>query len=385
VIPVMPVLQSLPDGVEVVATRATAAALPSPPLLIVDAVTEFLDSQGLGTGPISWCRIGDGQSNVTYRLHRGHDVFVLRRGPRPPLPRSTHDMVREASIQQLVAAQGFPVPEILAVCQDESVLGVPFYVMSFIPGSIITDRIPPTLNSPGQRAATSAAVVDTLVQLHQIDVTGGPLATFGRPDGYLQRQVERFGALWDVNTTRNLPDVERIGVWLQQNIPESQAAAVIHGDFRTGNVMFAADAPPRITAVLDWEMATVGDPLADLGYLTATYAEPGSMPTLMERTPVTREAGYLSRDQLITRYRERMMLDTEALPWYQTLALWKASIFCEAIYTRWLKGERPEDVLFGPSLEAGIPFLLDSARQFSGLAPSASTRWSSGPVNAREG
>ncbi|TDW29455.1 phosphotransferase family protein [Cryobacterium psychrophilum] len=367
----MPAMQRAPDGVEVVATREAAAALSSPPLLIVDAVTEFLDSHGLGSGPISWCRIGDGQSNVTYRIHRGRDVFVLRRGPRPPLPKSTHDMVREARIQQLVAAQGFPVPEILAVCPDESILGVPFYVMSFIPGTIITDRIPPALIAPGQRAATSAAVVDTLVQLHQIDVNSSPLAAFGRPDGYVQRQVERFGALWDVNATRNLPDVARIGSWLQQNIPESQSAAVIHGDFRTGNLMFAADAPPRVTAVLDWEMATVGDPLADLGYLTATYAEPGSLPTLMELTPVTREAGYLSRDQLITRYRERMMLDTEALPWYQTLALWKASIFCEAIYARWLKGERPDDVHFGPSLEAGIPFLLDSAREFIGLAPSA--------------
>jgi len=357
-----------PDGVEVVASRADAARLDSPPLLIVDAVAEFLDSRGLGVGPLSWSRIGDGQSNVTYWIQRGHEVFVLRRGPRPPLPKSTHDMVREARIQQLVKKQGVPVPEILAICEDESVLGVPFYIMSFLNGTIITDSIPAYLSSIAQRESTSAAVLDTLVQLHQVDVSSGELATFGRPDGYLRRQVERFSALWDVNTTRVLPEVVEIGRWLERNMPESLAVAVIHGDFRVGNLMFAPDSPARVMGILDWEMATVGDPLADLGYLTATYAEPGSFPTPLEMTSVTRESGYFNRKQLICRYRERMDLNLDALPWYQTLALWKASIFCEAIYTRWLKGERPHDTGFGPSLEAGVPRLLEAARQFARVA-----------------
>jgi aminoglycoside phosphotransferase (APT) family kinase protein len=358
-------MHTVPDGFEVVANAAEAARLVSPPLLVVDSVTAFLDSEGLGTGPISWVRIGDGQSNVTYAIRRGRQVMVLRRGPRPPLPRSTHDMVREARIQHLVRKQGVPVPEILAVCQDESVLGVPFYMMSFLDGTIITDSIPSGLSSIAQREATSAAVVDTLVQLHQVDVSTGELATFGRPDGYLRRQLERFGALWEVNTTRDLPEVARIGRWLVSNTPDSQAAALIHGDFRTGNLMFAPGSPPRVMAILDWEMATVGDPLADLGYLTATYAEPDSFSTPLELTSVTREPGYLNREQLVSRYRERMDLSLDALPWYQTLALWKASIFCEAIYTRWLHGERPGDTGFAPSLEAGVPGLLEGAGQFA--------------------
>ena len=115
-------------------------------------------------------------------------------------------------------------------------------------------------------------------------------------------------------------------------------------------------------------MATVGDPLADLGYLTATYAEPGSFSTPLELTTVTRKPGYLNRAQLISRYRERMELDLDALPWYQTLALWKASVFCEAIYTRWLHGERPGDTGFGPSLEAGVPRLLEAARLYVRVA-----------------
>ncbi|MDR7084723.1 aminoglycoside phosphotransferase (APT) family kinase protein [Arthrobacter ginsengisoli] len=361
-------MQTIPDGIEITATHADARGLDLPPLLVLEPVIEFMDARGLGSGPLSWARIGDGQSNITYRIDRGSDVFVLRRGPRPPLPKSTHDMVREARIQQLLGRHYVPVPEILAVCEDHSVLGVPFYIMSFMEGVVITDTVPAHLDSSAQRAAASAAAVDTLIQLHQIPADAGELATIGRPEGYLRRQVERFSTLWDVNTTRTLPDVPRIGAWLEQNIPASQATAVIHGDFRLGNLMFSRDEPARVTGILDWEMATLGDPLTDLGYLTATYAEPGSVPTPLELTPVTGEPGFLDRAQLIARYRDRMDLDLEALPWYQTLALWKASIFCEAIYTRWLHGERPEDTVFGPSLKTGVPQLLLAAGQFAGTS-----------------
>ena len=198
-----------------------------------------------------------------------------------------------------------------------------------------------------------------------MDVTTGDLASFGRADGYLRRQVERFSALWEINTTRSLPDVAVLGSWLADNLPASQQASVLHGDYRPGNLMFQASAPARVAAVLDWEMAAIGDPLADLGYLTATYSEPGSPPSPLELTPVTRNPGYLRRADLIARYQEQTDLSLDALPWYQALALWKASIFCEAIYTRWLKGERPGDTRFAPSLEAGVPLLLAQARGFT--------------------
>ena len=358
-------MHTVPDGVETVRTPEEAAALESPPLLVLEPVQAWLDAQGLGAGPLAWERIGDGQSNVTYRIRRGPETFVLRRGPRPPLPRSTHDMVREARIQQMLGAAGLPVPEILAVCEDESLLGVPFYVMAHLEGLVITDAVPPALSAPEQRAATSAALVDFLVQLHGVDTTAGPLASFGRADGYLSRQVQRFAGLWEVNTTRSLSDVGLLAEWLADNMPDSQAAAVLHGDFRLGNLMFAPSAPARVLAALDWEMAAIGDPLADLGYLTATYAEPGSATSPMELTSVTRAPGYLTRAQLVDRYRAGTGLEVEALPWYQALALWKAAIFCEAIYTRWLRGQRPGD-RFAPALEAGVPQLLADARKAAG-------------------
>ncbi|MGW1298028.1 phosphotransferase family protein [Streptomyces sp. NPDC002533] len=360
-------MHTVPDGVEVVESWDRAGHLESPPLLVVDTVSAFLDAQEIGHGPLTWQRIGDGHSNVTYLIGRGGDVIVLRRGPRPPLPKSTHDMVREARIQKILHGHGIPVPKIIAVCEDEAVLGVPFYLMGRLDGTVVTDSIPAHLSPVEQRRATGEAVVDTLVSLHSIDVTQRELSSIGSPDGYLRRQVERFRGLWEVNTTRSLPAVERLADWLARNLPTSQAASVVHGDYRMGNLMFAPQAPARVLAILDWEMATLGDPLADLGYLTATYSEAGVLSTPLELTPVTRAPGYLTRYELAERYRSRTGLDLTPLPWYQTLALWKAAIFCEAIYTRWRRGERPHDTTFGPSLEAGVPRLLERAAQYAGL------------------
>ncbi|MFJ4030940.1 phosphotransferase family protein [Streptomyces griseoluteus] len=360
-------MDTFPDGVEVVASLDRARHLDSPPLLVLDAVTGFLDRHGIGSGPLAWQRIGDGQSNVTYLIERGRECVVLRRGPRPPLPRSTHDMVREARVQKALGEHGVPVPEILAVCEDESLLGVPFYLMSRLDGTVITDTIPSHLSSAEQRRATSEAVVDALVALHGIDVTRGELASLGRPEGYLRRQVDRFSGLWEVSATRSLPAVERVGDWLGRNLPASQAASVVHGDYRMGNLMFVPEAPARVLAILDWEMATLGDPLADLGYLTATWSEAGSPPTPLELTRVTRSPGYLTQRRLAERYQSRTGLDLTPLPWYQTLALWKAAIFCEAIYTRWQRGERPDDTSFGPSLGTGVPRLLERAGRYADL------------------
>ncbi len=360
-------METVPDGVEVVATRERAAMMERPPLLIVDAITEHLDAVGLGRGPISWSRIGDGQSNITFKIQRGDDSFVLRRGPRPPIAKSTHNMVREARMQRLLRAEGVPVPEVFDVCTDAGVLGVPFYVMEHLHGIVITDELPRQFDAPEQRRAISLETIRSLVRLHQVDVTGGGISGLGRPEGYLRRQVARFGDLWNVNSRRNLPQVALIGSWLERNRPESQAVSVVHGDYRIGNLMFAQDSPVTVVAILDWEMATLGDPLSDLGYLTATYAEKTSTPTPMELTSITRERGFPGRDALIEAYRKEMPLDLDPLPWYQALALWKAAIFCEAIYTRWLDGERPDDVTFGPSLAEGVPQLLEAAGELAGI------------------
>jgi aminoglycoside phosphotransferase (APT) family kinase protein len=358
------------DGKEVVAAPSECSTFDSSPLLDLSTLREFFALRGLGESRLGWERIGEGQSNVTFTIESGSQRFVLRRGPRPPHPPSTHDMVREARILGILERAGMPVPRVVAVCEDPGVLGVPFYLMEFVEGAVITDSVP-TMFSKADCSAVSEATVDALVRLHRLDVTEGELASVGRPAGYLARQVERFGSLWGLNSRRVIPAVDTIAEWLRDNLPSTQRHSVVHGDYRIGNIMFARAIPVRIAAILDWEMATLGDPLADLGYLTATYAEQGKRWTPMELTSVTRKPGFLSRRALVERYREQMSLDMSSLPWYQTFALWKAAVFCEAMYTRWLAGERPGDE-FAASLEQGIPRLLEEAARFAGIDVHAS-------------
>lgn len=346
-----------PDGFDVVATAADAGSMP--PLLVVDTVEKYLDGLGIGDGPLQWQRIGDGQSNVTFLLRRGDRQVVLRRGPRPPIPRSTHDMLREARLQKLLAPAGVPVPEIIDVCEDESLLGVPFYLMEFVDGDIVTTDLPAGYESEASRRRLAEVVVKTLAGLHAIDVTVEPYAALGRPEGYLERQIGTFLKLWPLTTQRDLPDVVRLGEWLGAHVPATQRPSFVHGDYRLGNLMLARGVP-RVAAVLDWEMATLGDPLADLGYLTATWSDPATEALVLELSPVTALPGFLTKDGLVEHYVSRTGLDVSDLPWYQALALWKAAVFCEAIYTRWRNGERPGDS-FGPLLEDGIPLLLDTA------------------------
>lgn len=348
---------------DVVSTRA-AAAPGAAPLLILDEVTAFLDAHGLGTGTIAGERIGDGQSNVTYLLRRGDERFVLRRGPRPPLPPSTHDMLREARILRAVGRRGAPVPRVLAVCDDPAPLGVPFYVAEYVEGVVVTDVVPEWMTGVADGTALGSAVVGALAEVHSIGLDDPEIAALGRPEGYLRRQIERFRGLWDAVATRDLPQVDAIGRRLLESLPGSPAPSVVHGDYRLGNLMLRDGSPPRVRAILDWEMATLGDPLTDLGYLSATWGGRDRPPTVLELTTVTRSPGFPSRGDLVEHYAATTGRDVSGLDWYESFALWKGAVFCEAIYARWLAGERPGDT-FGPVLREGVPGLLAAAADIS--------------------
>jgi aminoglycoside phosphotransferase (APT) family kinase protein len=300
------------------------------PLIVPERVETFLDANGLGNGPVSFTRIGDGGgSNFTFLLERGDERFVLRRPPRPPLPPSAHDMVREAGLQNAIRAAGFErLAEIVAVCEDVDVIGVPFYVMRYLDGHVITNELPAGLETTNARRALGLDLVDTLVEIHAADVADRELATFARPGSYLERQVRRFSQLWEINKTRELPDVEQVGRWLADQVPEPLPSTVVHGDYRLGNMMVAPADPTRILAVLDWEMGAIGDPRADVGYLLATYSEPNGRTSALGSTPVTAEVGFPSRSELVSRYVEQSGRDVEPLAWFEALALWKAAVFC---------------------------------------------------------
>jgi aminoglycoside phosphotransferase (APT) family kinase protein len=334
-----------------------------PPLLALDRVRAFLDEHGLGSGELRARRIGEGGgSNFSFLLERGGSRFVLRRPPRPPLPPTAHDVVRESRLQLALAPLGIRVPSIRAVCEDESLLGVPFYVMDYIDGHVLTTELPPPLDGePAARGRLGEDLVDTLVEIHAADVTQPALAAFARPGNYNERQVRRFSQLWEINQTRELPAVVEVGRWLADNVPEQLPATVVHGDYRLGNMIVTRERPDRIEAVLDWEMGTIGDPRADVGYLVATYSEPGGRSNPLGTSPVTAHEGFPSRADLVARYAERSGRALEPLAWFEALALWKAAVFCEAIYGRYVRGELTEDDERARRFETGVPLLAETA------------------------
>jgi aminoglycoside phosphotransferase (APT) family kinase protein len=333
------------------------------PLIVEENVEAFLDAHGLGSGPVTAARIGDGGgSNFTFLIERGGARFVLRRPPRPPLPPSAHDMVREARLQQAIRAAGFTrLADIVAVCDDESVIGVPFYVMRHLDGHVITQELPPGLEATTARGRLGLDLVDTLVEIHSADVSTPALAAFQRPGSYLERQVRRFTDLWEINKTRELPHVDDVSRLLATRLPDPLAPTVVHGDYRLGNMMVEPGDPTRIVAVLDWEMGAIGDPRADVGYLLATYSEPGGRPSPLGSSPVTTEPGFPNREELVARYVERSGREVEPTAWFEALALWKAAVFCEAIYGRYIRGELGAEDTRAAIFEHAVPLLADTA------------------------
>jgi aminoglycoside phosphotransferase (APT) family kinase protein len=336
---------------DIVQTPTEAEGNSRPPLLVLEPLGAFLDAHGLGEGPIRATPIGEGHSNVTYLIERDGAEVVLRRPPRPPLPPSAHDVLREARL--LRALQGTParVPRVLAVCEQEATIGMPFYVMERVAGDVIVASVPEALDTPDQRALIGEQLIDALVEIHAVDWRAVGLEGFGKPTGYLERQLRRFGGLWELNKTREIPAVESLGAWLAEHLPESNPpthpSTIVHGDYRLGNTIFAPGAPARLAAVLDWEMATIGDPLADLGYLCMmwTQADDPEEGLRAHLGNVTRLEGFPTRAEMIARYEERSGRSMSDIRWYTTLALWKSVVFMEGNYKRAVAGTTDDPYL----------------------------------------
>ncbi|HUB74183.1 MAG TPA: phosphotransferase family protein [Solirubrobacteraceae bacterium] len=335
---------------DIVRTPADAQANSRPPLLVVEPLLGFLDEHGLGAGELEATPIGEGHSNVTYLIEREGCEVVLRRPPRPPLPPSAHDVLREARLLRALRETPARVPRVLAVCDDERVIGAPFYVMERIDGEVIVASVPAELDNVAERRRIGEQLIDALVEIHAVDWSAIGLQGFGKPTGYLERQLRRFGGLWELNKTREIPAVERVGAWLSEHLPESNPpapATIVHGDYRLGNTMFSCSAPAELLAVLDWEMATIGDPLADIGYLCMMWAERGdpSEGLRAHLGNVTRAEGFPTRAELIERYERLSGRSVGDVRWYVALALWKSVVFMEGNYKRALAGSTDDPYL----------------------------------------
>jgi aminoglycoside phosphotransferase (APT) family kinase protein len=328
---------------DVIRTHEQAAANEREPLLVLDPLLEFLGAHDLqAPGDLEAEPIGEGHSNVTFGLSNG---LVLRRPPRGPLPPSAHDVLREARLLSKLDDTPVRVPKVLATCEDTAVIGAPFYIMEYVEGEVIASTIPDVLDNPEQRRRVADQLIDSLVELHGVDYAAVGLDGFGKPSGYLERQLRRFGGLWEHNRTRDVPEIEQVGRWLADNLPDSPPATIVHGDYRLGNTMFACAAPAQLVAILDWEMATIGDPLADLGYLMIHWTQEGDDLGRFNLQNVTRLPGFPTREELLARYEEHSGRSMKSLDWYVTLALWKASVFMEGNYKRAVSGSTDDPYL----------------------------------------
>jgi len=349
---------------DVVRTHAEAARNAREPLVVLEPLLAFLDEHGLGTGEPEIEPIGEGHSNVTYLVTRGDASFVLRRPPRGPIPPSAHDVLREARVLQAVGPTPVRAPAVLAVGEDPEIIGAPFFLMEAVDGEVITDAVPAPLDTPAERRRIGMELVDALAELHAVPWQAAGLEGFGKPTGYTERQLRRFLGLWEHNRTREIAEVERVAGWLRDHLPESGPATIVHGDFRLGNVMYARVAPARLVTILDWEMSTIGDPLADVGYLSMMWSEPSDPPGgLSDLHTVTRAEGFPSRLELVARYEERSGRTMRDIRWYTVLALWKSVVFMEGNFKGAVSGATDDPFLkdFGD----GVVQLAERAEQIA--------------------
>jgi len=302
--------------------------------------------------------ITGGRSNLTYRLvipgSSGERLLVLRRPPLGHVLPTAHDMSREYHVLSGLAGTRVPVARPLAICTDTDVIGAPFYVMDFVSGQVLRTREDAAVLTPAQAKELSEGLADMLAAIHGVDVAATGLADLGRGAGYLRRQLDRWQRQWQLSATREVPGYEELVARLTASLPEEGAITLVHGDFRIDNVLVALSPQPRITAVVDWEMATLGDPLADLGLTLVYWTEAGEEGWLNPRGPgeasgassaavdgVSTDAtvvpGFYTRAEFAAGYASRTGRDISQIEYYVAFGYFKLAVVLEGINARYLK------------------------------------------------
>ncbi len=295
-----------------------------------EALATFLREHGLVDGPVTTRRIGDGHSNLTYLVDDGRRRVVVRRPPPPPVPPGAHDVLREAELLRGLAASDVPVPSVLATARPGEVVDAPLLVMSHVAGPVVTTATPPALATPAVRREVGEAMVDALAALHAVAWRETPLEGLGRPGGFARRHLRRLRRLVADEEGKLPSDFADLDAWLEERAPNGGEATVIHNDFRLGNLILAPEPPGRVAAVLDWELATLGDPLFDVAYLLACYPveDEAPTPTAALATAVL-EPGWPHRRELAERYAATTGRDLSGLAWYTVLVQWKLAVLYE--------------------------------------------------------
>ena len=314
--------------------------------------------------PLRFTRVGEGQSNLTFRIDdaAGHAV-VLRRPPLGEILASAHDMEREHRILSGLASAGGRVPRTLAYCDDAEVTGAPFYVKEHVDGLIVTKVATAELLAPEARAAAARSLVQTLTELQAVDLDAAGLGDFKRPESLASRQLRRWTRQWHASKTQELPDIEETAELLEARMPDERESVLVHGDYRLDNAVLSPEGDVR--AVLDWELCTVGDPLADVGLLVAYWNELGAaagQAGALFREPVTAVAGFPTGAELAAEYARASGRDLAELGFWVAFAYWKVAIIVEGVYRRWLND---------PGNGSGAGELQPAVGRLAGLARTA--------------
>jgi aminoglycoside phosphotransferase (APT) family kinase protein len=305
-----------------------------------ERLAAWMRDAGLDAAGLSIEQFPSGHSNLTYLVRAGGAEIVLRRPPHGSRVKSAHDMGREHRVLTALHPVFPPAPRPIAWCDDPSILGAPFYLMERRCGVVIRNTLPAALTArPETVRRLSFAVVDNLARLHAIDPRDAGLDGFGKPAGYVRRQIEGWSRRWLDARTSAVAEMDTVARWLDAHMPAESGAAVIHNDYKLDNLMLDPDDPARISAVLDWEMSTVGDPLMDLGTSLAYWVEPGDLPELVaQRFVPTAAPGFPSRDEFVARYFATSGRAPTGVLFYYVYGLFKLAVILQQIYRRWLEG-----------------------------------------------
>lgn len=318
-------------------------------------------------GPFALAPLTGGNSNETLLLTAGDRRWVVRRPPSAAISKSAHDMSREHRILVALAQTDVPAPAPAAECSDADVVATPLLVMEAVDGDAITTELPDgyPAGADGLRAVGFAAT-DAMAALHSAPWEEIGLGDFGRPGDFLERQVARWSGQLERYRLRPLPQFDALSAWLEQHRPPTGRPGILHGDFHLDNLLLTPGPPVRAAAIIDWEMATIGDPLIDLGLFLAFWGtdrpDPPAMPHVQG---VSRAAGSPSRRELAERYAERSGRSIEHIDWYMALAFWKLAAIVEGAYAQYVHGQL--DTPYAARLEHDVPRLLDEAAGFAGL------------------
>jgi aminoglycoside phosphotransferase (APT) family kinase protein len=306
-------------------------------LVDVAALGRYLDASLGGEAGTSVEKHIAGFSNETFYVYRGGEEYVLRRPPRGPLLPTAHDVAREFRFLKALHGTAARVPCPVVLCEDATVIGAPFYLMERKRGVVIRGELPAPLQGLSERLRIGEEMIDALAELHSVDWQAAGLE--GKTEGYIDRQLKRWRSQAEltVGRVRELPGLAEVTGWLNKNRPVAGDSTVVHGDYKLDNVMFADTAPARLIAIFDWEMATIGDPLADLGWLLHTWGRPEVM-VPGEALPLTAEPGFLRREEMAERYADRTGRQMKNFPFYHAMALWKLAIILEGLYVHYREG-----------------------------------------------